>query len=183
MKKALLFSILFFIATISVMAYETIIIHYPEGELWEKAFYKKTQNEALLQYVPAGQTTDNWTRSIVIHSYKDLSYPVNVFVNNSMLKLVKANPTAKYKTLRSNHNEAILTRCTNDYKETKGQCEFYRATRAHEGIITIHYLNRNKKDFMNNYTLWLETIRNIKFYNSYFRDERTFDKSEYYELW
>ena len=40
MKKALLFSIIFFISVMAVFAYETIIIKYPPGELWEKVYYK-----------------------------------------------------------------------------------------------------------------------------------------------
>lgn len=183
MKKALLFSIIFLFSMLFAYAYETIIIHYPDNEKWEKAYYKKRNGEALLQYVPSGQTSENWTRSIVIHSYKDSAYPINIFINNNARKLTKANPTGQYKTLKMTENDAMLTRCTNDYKEIKAQCEFLRATKAHEGIITVHYINRNKKDFMDNYTMWFQTIRNAKFYNSYYRDERTFDKSEYFELW
>ena len=69
MRKVLLFSILIFSA-LSVFAYETIIIKFPDKELWVKGYYKKIGNEALLQYVPNGQSSNNWTRSIVIHSYK-----------------------------------------------------------------------------------------------------------------
>ncbi len=182
MKKVLLFSILFLILTISVLAYETIIIHFPDGENWEKAYYKKVNNEAILQYVPVGQVSDNWNRSIVIHSYEDSALPVRYMSSNMLRKMQKANPTAKYRTIKMRDNDAIFTRCTEKYEKIEAQCEFYRVSSAHGGIITIHYMNKNKKDFMNNYTLWLEVIRMAKFYNSYYRDERTFDKSLYFEL-
>ena len=182
MKKVLLFSLMFLFSTLLVYAYETIIINYPDGENWEKVYYKKYGMEALLQYVPAGETDDNWTRSIVIHSYNQSTYPINVFANNSLLKMTKVNPTTKYKTLKMTHNDALFTRCTEDYNDIKAQCEFLRITRAHDGIITIHYLNRNKQDFLDNYTLWRDVIKGAKFYNSYYRDERTFDKSIQFEL-
>ena len=184
MKKVLLFSIIvLLISPLLVFAYETIIIHFPEGEKWEKAYYKKINNEAILQYTPEPQTYDNWTRTIIVHSYKDSVYPINIFINTNARRMQKANPTAKYKTLKTGERDAIITRCTDDYNEIKAQCEFFRATKAHNGIVTIHYINRNKKDFASNYTLWLEIISNTKFLNSYYRDERTFNKSQYFELW
>ena len=41
MKKVLLFSSLFLLSTIMVLAYETIIIKFPDREYWVKAYYKK----------------------------------------------------------------------------------------------------------------------------------------------
>ena len=87
-----------------------------------------------------------------------------------------------YKTIKSRENDAIYTRCTEDYKDIQGHCEFLRITKAHGGTVTIQYMNRNKKDFENNYTLWLEVIRNARLMNSYYRGERTFDKALYFEL-
>ena len=182
MKKALLFSLIFLFTTLIAFAYETIIINYPDGENWEKAYYKKRGMEALLQYVPVGETNDNWNRSIVIHTYNQSIYTVYTFTDNSINKMIKINPTAKYRTLKLTHDDVLLTRCTDDYKDVKAQCEFLRITKAHGGIITIHYLNKNKQDFMDNYTLWKEVIKGAKFYNSYYRDERTFDKSIQFEL-
>lgn len=181
MRKVLLSSLILLYA-LSAFAYETIIIRYPDGENWEKAYYKKVGNEAILQYTPKGQTSNNWRRSIVIHSYNNSEYPINILVNNSVRKMKKINPTGKYKTLRLNNSDAILTRCTDDYKNIEGQCEFFRIARAHGGTVTIHYMNKNKEDFKSNYTIWYEIIKRIKFYNSYYRDERIFDKSEYFEL-
>ena len=41
MKQVLLSSLALLLTTIAVFAYETIIIKYPDGELWQKAYYKK----------------------------------------------------------------------------------------------------------------------------------------------
>ena len=181
MKKVLLFSLLFF-TCLSVMAYETIIIKYPDGELWVKAYYKKKGNEAILQYVPNGQSANNWQRSIVVHSYNESGYPVNTFMNNNIAMMQKTNPTAKYKTLRSTADDAIAGRCTENYKNIEAQCEFFRVTRAHNAIVSLHYINKNKDDFLSNYTVWYDIIRQAKFYNSYYRNERTLNKSEYFEI-
>lgn len=181
MKKVLLFSIIFLMA-LAVSAYETIIFHFPDGELWEKAYYKKRGDEAILQYVPYGQTSAEWIRTIVVHSYNNSYYPVRVFAQNEIRKMKLINPTSRYETIKLNDNDAIFTRCTEKHKDIPAHCEFLRIARAHGGIITIQYMNRNKKDFENNFTLWLETVRGARFLNSYWRDERTFDKSMYFEL-
>lgn len=181
MKKVLLFSLIF-ISTLAVCAYETIIFHFPDGELWEPAYYKKVGNEAILQYVPGGQTSKTWTRSIVIHSYNENESPATYFGQLEIRKMRRINPTGKYSIIKSKENDAIYTRCTEDYNKIPAHCEFLRITRAHGGIVTMQYMNRNKTDFENNYTLWLQVMRDARLMNSYYRTERTFDKSMYFEL-
>ena len=183
MKKALLFiSLIFSIAILPVLAYETIIIKFPDKELWLKAYYKKAGNEAILQYTPKGQYSNDWIRTIVVHSYDGSTYPISVFFSYNTARLLKINPTAPYKTLRLTPNDAIVGRCTEDYKNIKAQCEFLRVTRGYEGIVTIHYMNKNKDDFMENYNQWYNIVKRAKLYNSYYRDERILDKAEYFEL-
>ncbi len=181
MKRVLLFSLLFFL-TLSVFAYETVIVHFPDKELWIKGYYKKTPTEAILQYVPGGQSSNNWTRTVVIHSYKGSQYPINVFLSNTTARMLKINPTASYKTLFLRPDNAIVGRCTNNYGKIQSQCEFLRVTRSYEGTITIHYMNKNKQEFMNEYNKWYKIIKDARLYNSYYRDERILDKAEYFEL-
>lgn len=182
MKKVLLFSFLFLLSTLTVFAYETIIIKFPERENWVRAYYKKAGLEAILQYVPAGQTSDDWTKSIVVHSYNQSTFPISVFLSNTTAKLLKSNPTAAYKTIRLTDNDAIVGRCTKKFGKVEAQCEFYRVTRGYEGIVTIHYMNKDLDDFMENYNQWYNIIKRAKLYNSYYRDERTLDKAEFFEL-
>ena len=185
MKKALLFSTLITLlfSTIAVFAYETVIIKYPKGEVWEKAYYQKNGLESILQLVPRGQTAKNWNRTIIIHAYNEASYPITVFMANNIALMSKTNPTSSYKYLRLNDVDCIAGRCTKDYKGIHSQCEFFRATKAHGGIISIHYINRDEEDFKNNYNQWYDIVRRAKFLNTYWRNERTLNKSEFYELW
>ena len=182
MKRVLLFISIFLFVSLSVLAYETVIIKFPEGQLWVKSYYKKFGNEAILQYVPHGQSRNNWSESVVIHSYNHSTYPIQVFVNNNSIKMLKINPTSPYKTLKSRTDDVIIGRCTDNYKNIEAQCEFFRASRAHNGIVTIHYMNKNKVIFMENYSEWYNRIKRAKFYNSYYRNDRTMNKSEYFEL-
>lgn len=183
MKKVLLLSFMLLIIIPAVFAYETIIIKYPPGELWVKAYYKKIGNEAILQYVPNGQSHENWERTIIVHAYFESAYPINIFIANELMRMKKTNPNGNYRYLKLTDRDSMAVRCTEDYKNVKAQCEFYRVTYAHKGIVSLHYVNRNKENFMDNYREWYNIIRKAKYYNSYYRDERTFDKAEYFELW
>ena len=183
MKKALLTSIFLLFSSLMVFAYETVIIKYPAEEMWQKAYYKKIGDEAILQYVPKGQSKENWKRTIVAHSYYQSGYPIRVFIANELLKMMKMNPTAQYKYLKLTDIDVIAGRCTNDFKNIPAQCEFFRATRAHSGIITLHYINRDKEDFMENYHQWYDIIKKAKYMNSYYRGDRIFNKAEFFELW
>lgn len=183
MKKALLVSIVTLFSALAVFAYETVIIKFPDKEVWDKVYYKKQGLEAILQYVPRGQTQKNWNRAIIVHAYDQISYPVTVFMANNIAMMAKNNPTAPYKYLRLNDHDSIAGRCTKNYKGIHSQCEFFRATRAHGGIISIHYINKDKDDFMRNYQLWYNVISKAKFMNSYWRNDRILNKSEFFELW
>lgn len=183
MRKALLFSIFFLLATFAVFAYETVIIKFPQDEVWEKVYYKKIGMESILQYVPRGQTQKNWNRAIFVHAYNEVAYPITVFMANNIAMMAKNNPTSPYKYLRLNDVDCIAGRCTKDYKGIHSQCEFFRATKAHGGIISIHYVNKDKDDFMKNYQQWYDIVKKAKFLNTYWRNERTLNKSEYFELW
>ena len=183
MKKVLLVSIITFFTALAVYAYETVIIKFPQDEVWVKAYYKKIGLESILQYVPRGQSQKNWNRTIIIHAYDQAAYPITVFMANNIAMMAKNNPTAPYKYLRLNDHECIAGRCTKDYKGIHAQCEFFRATHAHGGIVSIHYINKDKNDFMRNYRLWYDIIRKAKFMNTYWRNDRILNKSEFFELW
>ena len=183
MKRALLVSIFFALTTLAVFAYETVIIKFPQDEVWQKVYYKKVGAESILQYVPRGQSQQNWNRAIIVHAYDQAAYPITVFMANNVAMMAKNNPTSPYKYLRLNDSDCIVGRCTKDYKNIKAQCEFFRATRAHDGIVSIHYINKDKDDFMKNYELWYDIVRKAKFLNTYWRNERTLNKREFFELW
>lgn len=182
MKKVLLFSTLYFLLALPCLAYETVVIKYPDGEIWDKVYYKRHLNEVLLQYVPRGQTHRNWTRSIFVHSYNDSTYLTNIFMANNLAKMTQKNPTAEYKYMKLTDVDSIAGRCTEDYKGIHAQCEFFRTTRIHNGLVTLHYVNRNKEDFNANFTQWYEIIKKAIFYNSYYRNDRIMNKSEQFEI-
>lgn len=183
MKKHLLFSFIFmFIFSVSALAYETIIIDFPPKVKWDVIFYRHIGTEAILQYIPSSQNPDDWKQSIIVHSYKESSFPANQLSDMLIRQMKLQNPTGNYRYVTNTPTDAIAVRTTEDYKSIKGHGEIFRTTRCAEGRITIQYIDRDKEHFRKNYGYWLKVVRDARTYNSYWRDERIMNKGEFYEL-
>ncbi len=183
MKKVLLFSIILsFFISLAAIAYETIIIDFPKNTKWNVAFYRNIGTEAILQYVPNGESYSNWTQSVIVHSYKDYTYTAGQLSDMLTAQLHRQNPTGRYQYLRYTDYDAVAVRSTNTYNKISAQSEIFRTTKAAEGLMTIQYIDKNKNRFKQNYNTWLKIIRDARTYNSYWRDNRILNKSESYEL-
>lgn len=183
MKKVLLFSIILsFFISLAAIAYETIIIDFPKNTKWNVAFYRNIGTEAILQYVPSGESYSNWTQSVIVHSYKDYTYTAGQLSDMLTAQLHRQNPTGRYQYLRYTDYDAVAVRSTNTYNKISAQSEIFRTTKAAEGLMTIQYIDKNKNRFKQNYNTWLKIIRDARTYNSYWRDNRILNKSESYEL-
>ena len=170
------------ITALSVFAYETVIIKYPDGELWEPVYYHKTFSEGIAQYVLKGQTPKSWTKSVILHSYNEYYGTAINLIDVVIAQNLKQNPTAQYRVLKRDVNDVIVGRCTSEYKSLVPQCEILRAARGHKGIITIHYINKDFSDFRSTYYAWYERVKKASFYESFFRNDRILNKSLYLEL-
>ena len=183
MKKLLLTSFLtLLVAASAVFAYETVIVKYPDGELWVPVYYHKNFTEGIIQYARKGETNKDWTKSVIIHSYNGFYGTPKTLMDNVIELNKKINPTADYKILKNTTEDIIAGRCTRDYKQLLPQCEILRTARGHNGIITVHYINKNIREFHATYDDWYERIKKTRFYESYFRNDRVLNKSMYLEL-
>lgn len=187
MKKVLLLIISVFISfTIVevVKAYETVLITFPQGQVWNAVYYDEQGDEAILQYVPAGQTFQNWSKSVIFHSYKnpDLQGNVAKFMGQTTAQMERKNSSQLYKSIKNSDVDAIATRCITKNAYTPTQCEIYRVSSSFEGLITMHYINKNPQEFKNSYNMWLQIMRDIRIYYSYYRDDRILDKATIFEL-
>lgn len=187
MKKVLLLIISIFIAQSFVQqayAYETVLIDFPENQGWHAVYYGTIANESILQYVPVGQSAENWTRTIVFHSYKHYNLSSNsaAFMDKTTMQMENKNASQLYKYIKYTQNDSIATRCVEKNSLIPTQCEIYRVSNSHEGLITMHYINKNVEDYKNTYRLWYSIMRDIRIYNSYYRTDRILDKATSFEL-
>ena len=185
MKKVLLLITSIFLLTQAVWAYQTVLINFPKSEGWHCVYYKKQRNgEAILQYVPKGETENKWTRTLVFHSYKISRWVQNAagLMDRSTMQMENQNSSQLYKYLKYTAMDSIAVRCVRGNVNIPSQCEIYRTSKSFEGIISMHYINKDIQDYEKNYDKWLDIVKNITIYSSYYRTNRVLDKATSFEL-
>lgn len=183
MKKVLLLFISLFLAQAS-FAYETVIIDFPPYQGWHAVYYSEQDGEALLQYVPNNETAEDWTRTLVFHSYKHLGWTSSAakFMDRTTMQMESKNSSQLYKYLKYREMDSIAVRCIEKNSLMPTQCEIYRVSKSFEGLVSMHYINKNVQDYKNTYNLWYQIVKNIRIYRSYYRTDRILDKATTFEL-
>ena len=178
--------ILFCSTTLMVNAYETVLVDFPPKEVWKAVLHQQQNSEAILQYVPKGQSSQNWTRTLIFHSYKKNGLfnfsDAKQLINTLTAQLEYQNNSAEYRYVKYDGADSIAVRCVNGNSYVPTQCEILRTTMSYEGIMSMHYINKDTKSFKSEYPKWLYIVRHIKIYRSYFRDNRVMDKELNYEI-
>jgi len=182
-KKVLLLIISLFFAQ-SAFAYETVLVDFPSNQGWHEVYYATRNDEAILQYAPVGQTAKNWTKTVVFHSYKNLSWTDSAaeFMNRRTTEMESQNFSQLYKYRKYTEADSIATRCVTKNAVVPTQCEIYRASKSFEGLISMHYINKNVEDYKSTYNAWYDIIQNVRIYYSYYREDRIMDKATSFEL-
>lgn len=183
MKKVLLLIISLFICQ-SVFAYQTVLIDFPQNQGWHPVCYDEQGGEIILQYVPVGETNQDWDKTVVFHSYKNLSWTNSAarLMDRLTQQMELKNSTQLYKYTKYNYADSIATRCVQKNAYIPAQCEIFRVSKSFEGLISMHYINKDISDFKNTYNLWYQIMKNIRIYYSYYMDDRILDKATSFEL-
>lgn len=183
MKKVLLLIISLFISQ-SVFAYETVLVDFPPNQGWHSVCYQTIPGEAILQYVPIGQTYEQWTKTVVFHSYKDLNWTNSAagFMDKITQQMELQNPSQMYKYIKYTEADSIATRCVQKNQNIGTQCEIFRVSQSHEGLISMHYINKNVQDYKNTYNMWFQIMADIRIYYSYYMDDRIMNKATSFQL-
>lgn|SRR5574344_638185 len=185
MKKVLLLIIsLLMLTATAVFAYETVLIDFPTTEGWHVVYYETVGMESILQYVPSGQTNEDWTRTLIIHSYKRANNTGSAsgLLDTLTSQMEAQNTSQAYRYLKYTPMDAIATRCIHQNKITPTQCDFFRTSKSFEGIMSMEYINKNTKEFKAEYSKWYNIVKDIKIYRSYYRTDRIMDKATSFEI-
>src|SRR5574344_1543988 len=183
MKKLLLLFISLFLLAPAVFAYQTVLVNFPYDEGWHNVYYGQRGDESILQYTPRGQNAKNWTRTLIFHSYKNPQYDdLGRFTNTLTAQMEAINPTGGFRTIKNDENDYISARCVSKRGTYPAQCEILRSTNTFEGFITMQYINKNTANFKKNYNTWLDIVRDIRIYYSYYMDERILNKATSFHI-
>lgn len=183
MKKVLLLIISLLFAQ-SAFAYQTVLVDFPENQGWHDVYYANQGSESILQYVPAGQDEQNWTKTVIFHSYKSLSWTNSAagLMDRLTGQMEKQNSTQLYRYTKYKEMDSIAVRCVKKNAIIPAQGEIFRVAKSFDGLITMHYINKNIADYKSTYSTWYEIMRNIRIYYSYYREDRVLDKATSFEL-
>lgn len=184
MKKVLLLIISIILFQTCAFAYETVLIDFPPNQRWDAVYYQTQGTEAILQYVPYGQSETSWTKALIFHSYKTLDQggSAATLMDKTTMQMENLNTSQLYRYLKYSTMDSIATRCVTKNAYVPTQCEIYRTSKSFEGLISMHYINKNTQEFKSSYNQWYNIIKNIRIYRSYFRDNRVMDKATSFEL-
>jgi hypothetical protein len=179
MKKVLLLIASLFIFIPAAVAYQTVLINFPPEQGWHCVYYRSIGDEAILQYTPRGQSPKYWSRTLIFHSYKNSRYDsLSKFSQNIFYQMQALNPSGGYSYIKNDENDIIATRCVSH----PSQCEILRSSETYEGYLTMQYINKNVPDFKRNYNFWLDIVRTIRIYYSYYMDERILNKATSFHI-
>lgn len=166
-RKLILGLGLVFIFQSAVLAYETVIVDFPNSG-WKRVYHQSQKSQAIAQYVPSNQSRENCLETLVFHSYKwDIirgkkpKYIIQSLISDVRRKYSDIAVT----TVKNDVTDVIAVWCT----VSGSQCEIVRATQGYEGIITMHYVNKNPQNFQSVYPYWYQIVSHIKVYYSYYR--------------
>ena len=175
---------LFIISILSAgiaFAYQTIAFDFPPNTgNWIVVYHRTGGNETIIQYVPSGQTFENWYQAVIIHSYRNSSFSsarnlLKILTN----QLEKLNAYSRYVYQVMSDDNAVATRCVVRNSKMPSQCDIYRAMTSFNGYITIQYINRNVEGFKGSYLIWMDAIKKAAPYYSEFRNDRYMSKDNF----
>lgn len=161
-------------------SYETVLIDFPNGG-WHKVFYENRDQEAIVQFVPSGQTKASYLESVIFHSYKKTLYgnvtPESIFQYH-IRQAMKKDRSIKMSYTKVGEDDTMAIWCS----KAASQCEIVRTAQGYEGIIVMHYINNNPQYFQSICPNWVNIMKQVKIYYSYYRWNSTMNKANSVEL-
>ena len=104
-------------------------------------------------------------------------------MSNLLAQAESRNPTFQSQIIKDKPEDSVAIWCTQKTNYSPAQCEILRVTAAYEGIVSMHYVNKNTEIFKR-YQVepWLKIIRDVRIYYSYFRWDRVTGKATSVQL-
>ena len=182
-----LFKIAFFLIVFMmakpVFAYQTVAMDFIG--LWYKIKYINNERDAIVQYVRQGYDKDNWTESVVFHTFKwtkEKETTARDLMQYLLSDVRRKNGSLKVEYIKNYPEDMIATWCVEKNDLMDAHCEILRTTQSFEGALSMHYLNKNPQHFLGVKNEWLERMSKARVYQSYFRLDRILNKSMTFEL-
>ena len=182
LSKIIITLALFFI-TSPVFAYQTVFMDFPGN--WYKVNYVNNERDTIVQFVRKGYNRLNWEESVVFHSYK-WTKEKHTSAKNLMYSLLndvgKKNKTLKVEYIKVTPEDTLVSWCVDAQKDVPAHCELLRTTQGFDGALSMHYINKNTKQYKVVRNEWQTRISKATVYQNYYRLDRILNKSMTFEL-
>lgn len=180
--KIVLFLAIFLFAK-PAFAYQTVAMDFVG--LWYKINYVNNERDAIVHYVRQGYTKDNWTESMVFHTFKwtkDKEMSAQELMSSLLNDVRRKSGTLQVEYIKTHPQDMIATWCVVKNDLMPEHCEILRTTQSFDGALSMHYINKNPEHFNVVKQEWIDRIRKARVYQSYFRLDRILNKSMTFEL-
>jgi hypothetical protein len=150
----------------------------PYITIGDSRFFLANANPALREYIPAGQTLDNWEELAAIRFLKDQTDP-NAYLDKLGHQVVKDNPKATAQLFRNEAKKTSILDFVTFPTSTKSpqflEWNLFRATYIEgKGVVVYQYAKRFYKNPPLNGPMW--QAQRVKMYQPF--EAATFEEVE-----
>ena len=170
----------------SAEAYQTALVNCPENHKnWVQVYFGKQYGEVISQWIPAYSDKSDWTESMVFHSYNwAKGNSCYKFMLNLLNTVESRNKTMRQQIIKKDPVDSIAIWCAEKTPSMPAQCEIVRVTAGYEGLISIHYINKNPRQYFLDYQkdMWLNVVKDVRIFYSHYRWNKTMGKATSVQL-
>lgn len=113
---------------------------------WEVGFNQKTETGYIVEFVPKGQTVENWNELITLNFFPGLEKRVDCdeFAEGFVDQLKESDPKIKVTVIKAEEDNTIFEWSVNGSTKNPDQDELDRVIRGKQGLHMVHYVKKCK---------------------------------------
>jgi hypothetical protein len=130
---------------------------------WEIGWSNKTERSAMYEFVPKGQTVQNWKELVTLQFYPGMQDRSAADFMKSFLALLQSDePLAKAEMISSSPDDTMMEWNVLGSKQNADQFELDRVIRGKQGLHMIHYAVKTSSFSSADRSKWLNFLRSAK---------------------
>jgi len=165
-----IFLLLCLVALTSCAATEYLALDMDKKVNWRKGFEQGHQNQPyIVEYVPEGETVDNWTKMLSIQNFPaksvaNLSTP-EAFMNVLKAKMQSRCPTVFWDVIQKGEADILYEWRIENCSPNPDQHEIAKVIFSKMNVFAVHYVSKVKVLPENERKDWIERLRNADIVN------------------
>lgn len=136
---------------------ESIKVNFAlDDKQWDLGWSNKSEDVYILEFVPKGQTVENWKELITFEFYPGLQKKINCsqFANGFLQRLTTDEPKVRVMSYLDKPDNAIFEWVLNGSAKNADQDELDRCIFGKQGLHMVHYVKKTKSLSLAERTKW-----------------------------